>query len=213
MHSTAVEGRFTEGNPATGTPATVVTDDWLNGIQEELAYVITQAELTLNGEDLTQLRQAIAIMIAAGIPDLTALLAHLTDTSDPHATGPALLAAPHAWAQAQTYAPTVLPITSGAVVWDVQADPVAVIVLTEDITGLTVNNAVIGASYELTLIQDGTGGRTMSWPAAWLWPGGTAPEISTAPLAEDVVHLTTRSAGGDAVAVRATCGQEFKVVS
>ncbi|MGE4292401.1 MAG: hypothetical protein AB7E32_09340 [Desulfovibrio sp.] len=85
-HSTAADERFTEGNPATGTPATVVTADWLNGIQEELVHVITQAGITLDGEDLTQVYQAIAAMIADGVPDLSALIEHLTDTSDPHDT-------------------------------------------------------------------------------------------------------------------------------
>lgn len=39
-------GFFTEGNPGTGTPATVVSDDWLNDVQEELVGPIVLAGLT-----------------------------------------------------------------------------------------------------------------------------------------------------------------------
>jgi hypothetical protein len=63
------DNRFTDGNPAGGVPATVVTDEWLNGVQEEIMAVIEAAGLTADGADLTQLRQAIAAMIAAGIPE------------------------------------------------------------------------------------------------------------------------------------------------
>jgi len=58
------QNAFTKGNPANGTPATVVTDDWLNATQEEIANVIETALLTLNKEDNTQLYQAIQLLIA-----------------------------------------------------------------------------------------------------------------------------------------------------
>ncbi|CAB4136480.1 hypothetical protein UFOVP312_1, partial [uncultured Caudovirales phage] len=37
---------------------------------------------------------------------------------------------------------------------------------------------VAGESFTLLLRQDGTGGRTVTWPAAVRWPGGTAPTIT-----------------------------------
>lgn len=58
-------GYFKKGNPGTGVPATVVTADWANAQQEELAYVIEMAGLTLSKTNNTQLRQAIQNMIAA----------------------------------------------------------------------------------------------------------------------------------------------------
>ena len=39
-------GYFTKGNPGTGTPATVVTDDWLNSIQEENIAILAAAGIT-----------------------------------------------------------------------------------------------------------------------------------------------------------------------
>mgnify|MGYP001569423334 CR=1 FL=1 len=56
-------GYFKKGDPGLGIPATVVTQDWANAMQEELAYVILQAGLVLSKTDNTQLRQAIQNMI------------------------------------------------------------------------------------------------------------------------------------------------------
>jgi len=207
-HSTAADGLFTEGNPATGTPATVVTADWLNGVQEELAHVIEQAGITLDGEDLTQLRQAIETLIAAGLPDLSALLAHLTDTSDPHATIAALLASANAWDKVQTYgAPAALAINAGTVTWDAGAAPKAKLTLTENVTAITLQNAA-NEHYELTIVQDATGGRTVAWPAGWLWPGGSAAEVTADAWGVDVYTLS-----GDAGTIRVVGAQDFKAVS
>lgn len=49
------DNKFTEGDAATGVAATVVTDDWLNSVQEEIAHVITQTGGTLSKADNTQL--------------------------------------------------------------------------------------------------------------------------------------------------------------
>jgi hypothetical protein len=40
-------------------------------------------------------------------------------------------------------------------------------------------NGVAGATYLLRLAQDGTGSRTVTWPAAVEWPGGVAPTLTT----------------------------------
>lgn len=39
-------GLFTEGSPAGGVPATVVTDDWMNDVQENLIALLTAAGIT-----------------------------------------------------------------------------------------------------------------------------------------------------------------------
>jgi hypothetical protein len=59
------ENEFTKGNSAAGTPATIVTDDWLNSVQREIVNVIETAGLALNKPDDTQLYQAIAVIVAA----------------------------------------------------------------------------------------------------------------------------------------------------
>lgn len=41
-----VDGKFTEGNPAAGVPATVVTSDWMNDIQENIMAVLLAGGVT-----------------------------------------------------------------------------------------------------------------------------------------------------------------------
>lgn len=63
---------FTDGNPATSTPASVLGSDWLNILQEEICHVIENAGLTVDQSNpyatntKTQLRQAIQILASAG---------------------------------------------------------------------------------------------------------------------------------------------------
>lgn len=54
-----------------------------------------------------------------------------------------------------------------------------------------------GRAHSLTLIiTQGTGGsRTITWPSSVKWDGGTAPTLSTAVGAVDVVTLITRNQG------------------
>ncbi|MCW8918899.1 MAG: hypothetical protein OQL08_08810 [Gammaproteobacteria bacterium] len=57
---------FTEGDPQASVPATVVTDDWLNAVQEEIANVIEEGGGELDKQDNTQLLTKIQALIAAG---------------------------------------------------------------------------------------------------------------------------------------------------
>lgn len=56
---------FTDGNPGIGQQATMVDAAWLNGVQEAIAYVIEEANLSLVKGDYTKLYAAI-LAIAAG---------------------------------------------------------------------------------------------------------------------------------------------------
>lgn len=60
-------GMFTGGNPATGTPATALTADWHNAVQEELIAVLTEAGVSPTKAVNTQLRDAIIAIIDARI--------------------------------------------------------------------------------------------------------------------------------------------------
>lgn len=42
-------------------------------------------------------------------------------------------------------------------------------------------------TFMLKLVQDATGSRTVTWPASVKWPGGTAPTLSTAANAIDII--------------------------
>jgi microcystin-dependent protein len=60
-----VANMFTDGNPATSTPATTVDDDFLNEVQEELVNVVLAAGIALNKGTRTQVRDAIQLLIGA----------------------------------------------------------------------------------------------------------------------------------------------------
>ncbi|WP_232438140.1 hypothetical protein [Burkholderia ubonensis] len=52
-------GFFTDGNPATGAPATILPAEWLNAVMMELANVVTGAGLTLSKSTYNQVLAAI----------------------------------------------------------------------------------------------------------------------------------------------------------
>lgn len=52
-------GFFTNGNPATGVPATVMDDDWFNAVQEEILSVIIGAGLSPDKMNRQQLLEAV----------------------------------------------------------------------------------------------------------------------------------------------------------
>jgi hypothetical protein len=61
-----------------------------------------------------------------------------------------------------------------------------------EFTGFT---AGVACGLTLYLEQDASGGRTMPWPSSVLWPGGEAPELSTAGGSIDIVVMETFDGG------------------
>lgn len=57
---------FTEGNPALSIPATEVSDDWLNDVQEELANFIENQGVTLVKGQQDQLETALGLFFGGG---------------------------------------------------------------------------------------------------------------------------------------------------
>lgn len=70
-----IDNKFTEGNPATSVPATDVTDDWLNDVQEELMTLLTNAGITpvkgTQNQILSALRAAGVFQTAAQFDNTT----------------------------------------------------------------------------------------------------------------------------------------------
>lgn len=60
------EGYWTKGNPGTGTPATVMDQDWFNALQENLIGVLTAAGVSHSKSDYTTLSRAIQTIAMAG---------------------------------------------------------------------------------------------------------------------------------------------------
>jgi len=53
----------------------------------------------------------------------------------------------------------------------------------------------ISTSFVLFLEQDATGSRTVTWPAAVVWAGGTAPTLTTTGSHTDILSFTTVDGG------------------
>lgn len=71
------------------------------------------------------------------------------------------------------------------------------LVLTANCTFTFSNPAASGTATTFTLYlrQDGVGSRTATWPSAVVWPGDTAPTLTTTATRTDVFTFTTTDAG------------------
>lgn len=95
----------------------------------------------------------------------------------------------------QQYA-TTFTLTDGAtIVWDVSIAQAGRVTLGGNRT-IQINNTTDGGSYTLIVIQDGIGSRTLSYSGARIiWSGGTAPTLSTAAGAIDILVFVGHSGG------------------
>jgi hypothetical protein len=75
---------------------------------------------------------------------------------------------------------------------------------------IALNNPKDGQEIDVWLVQDGTGGRTVTWPVTVVWEGGTTPVLSTAPAAIDrfrlKYNLATNLWSGEAILNSASIG-------
>jgi hypothetical protein len=79
--------------------------------------------------------------------------------------------------------------TGTAYTIDLAGGSVQILTLTGNCT-FTFPTATAGKSFILLLKQDGTGGRTVTWPASVEWPGGTAPTITSTASKMDKLVFT-----------------------
>lgn len=86
---------------------------------------------------------------------------------------------------------------SGAVAIDLNNANMYTYTLTGNVTFSFSNAPASGTNLALTLylIQDGTGGRTVTWPGSVKWPGGVAPTLTTTAGKIDVITLMTYDGG------------------
>lgn len=77
-----IDELFTEGNPSLNIPATEVSDDWLNDVQEELALFIESQGITLVKGTQTQLTDAIANAIVQGGTQIKESIANASGPDD-----------------------------------------------------------------------------------------------------------------------------------
>jgi hypothetical protein len=69
--------------------------------------------------------------------------------------------------------------------------------LTGNVTAITVSNWLASKvkTVIIRLTQDGTGSRTVVFPAGWRWPSTTAPTVSTGANKVDIVTLYSDDGG------------------
>ncbi|UFW91064.1 hypothetical protein BjapCC829_22000 [Bradyrhizobium barranii] len=82
---------------------------------------------------------------------------------------------------------------SGTLVLDTTAFVNAAVIMTGNISGVAWTG-IAGKSGTIRLAQDATGNRTIVWPSALKWTGGSAPALSTAALAQDYLNYNCISA-------------------
>src|SRR5215470_20705 len=91
-------GYFTDGNPATSTPATIVQADWANGITEELLSILTAAGITPdktnNGQVLAAIQSLTRVKLVA---NATIYVAPSGSDSNPGTSGSPFLTLQKAW--------------------------------------------------------------------------------------------------------------------
>ena len=88
--------------------------------------------------------------------------------------------------------------SAGTLTLDIENGNIFEVTLTENVTTLNINNPPASGkagSFTLILKQDGTGGYTVTWPAAVKWAGGTAPTLSSGPNDIDIITFLTTDAG------------------
>lgn len=81
--------------------------------------------------------------------------------------------------------------SSGSVTWDANAAPNAELTLVSGTNTIApVLNIVAGLKYILVCVQPSSGSAgTISWPANFKWAGGTAPTLSSAHSAVDILEF------------------------
>jgi len=87
--------------------------------------------------------------------------------------------------------------SSGVLDLDLAIGRVFNISLTENITSITISNAPPNSAFEITVVftQDATGGRTVTFPTLMDWVSGTAPTITSAANAVDIMKFISVDAG------------------
>lgn len=87
-----------------------------------------------------------------------------------------------------------LAISSSQVQLNCCASNVFRLVLTENVTFLAPNNPISGQVINLIIKQGGSGSYTVTWPSNFMFPGGSAPTLTTAVGSIDIMSCQYDSA-------------------
>ena len=93
---------------------------------------------------------------------------------------------------------------AASIAWNLDTQQAASVTLAGNRTLANPTNMRDGGTYLLRVTQDGTGGRTLAFGSAYKWPGGSAPTLSTAPGAVDLITFAS-----DGVSMLGSISQDF----
>lgn len=82
-----VDNKFTEGDPQLGIPATVVSDDWANAVQEELLTVVESVGISPVKGDVDQVYKGILELFLRGGRESPIVQALANNSSDQDVAG------------------------------------------------------------------------------------------------------------------------------
>lgn len=180
QHASAAPGNlFTEGDPGTGTPATTVTDTWLNHIQEELALLVEYAGLTLSAGDDEQVRKAIETLSSSGRAGTT------TNTADAYLLATTPNPSFDALIAGMVFFATINSTNAGAATLNTNGSGVKPIVHSDGTTDLGAGDIV--ATKTSIFMYDGTSYRLLN-------PAGGVGDLIAANNLSDVDNATTSRA-------------------
>ena len=201
----AISGDVTISNAGVvAIGATKVTNAMLAGSIDLTTKVTGTLPVANGGTGITSLAAGIATFL--GTPSSANLAAALTDETgtgaNVFATSPTLVT-PTLGVASATSVTTTADVVAGGQMYstlnavgssgttktvDFSAANVQSVTLTGNCT-FTFTNPASGSGYVLILLQDGTGSRTVTWPATVKWPAGTAPTLTTTANKADVISL------------------------
>ena len=145
----------------------------VDGPQTELHNLLVAFGVTPDENDLTQVYQAIDARIAAALVTFLDTVNGYTKQQYPVGVG-------------LTDAPTIA--------WDLDVAPAAFVSLNGNRTLGNPTNKRDKGMYSLHVIQDATGGRTLSYNAVFRWPNDVEPTIDPTPGSRTILRFESNSA-------------------
>mgnify|MGYP003638975269 CR=1 FL=1 len=184
LNTTAIA--YTKVFPGTGGTVTSVST----------AGLATGGEITGSGTVTVAINSQAALSAAPAAADQFAIYDN-SATAHKKITTTELFGSDQLTALAREYTKTqnfnMTTLSDGAnIAWDLSANQVATVTLAGNRTLSAPSNQVAGATYILIVVQDGTGGRTLDTSnAAYLFPDGEHPTLSTGAAAIDVISFVS----------------------
>jgi len=170
--STAAELNILDGVTATNTELNLL--DGVTATTDELNYVDTTAGTVAASK---------AVVVDSNKD--TSGIRNLTITGTLNSGTPALLATAQEFTATQNFNETTLTDAS-TIAWDASANQVTKVTITANRTLGAATNQVAGGVYVLTIVQDGTGSRTVTFNSTYKF-ATAVPTLTTTASARDIL--------------------------